>query len=334
MRVLLFIIVLVLLSGCEKAIFNENAFDKPENVFDFFWTEFDRQYAFFPYLNLDWDSVYRANSPKIREDMTDGALFNVLAGMSYLLKDGHVNIYTRNTVSFYTGWYEGIPVNQVQINPYLENINLNNDFVAYAKIRGHSIGYMYISSFSGDESEYKIIDRIIEEFGNMKAIIIDVRSNGGGNSRNAETIASRFTDQSRFIFRSRYRNGPEHTDFTPWNDIYLNPYPGNKFLKPVMALSNRLCFSTTEWFLAQMKAIPQATIIGDTTGGGSGNPLIRQLPNGWTFRLSNSQKQLPEGRDYQYTGIYPDFPVWISYNDSIRGIDTILETAIALIEDR
>ena len=170
-------------------------------------------------------------------------------------------------------------------------------------------------------------------FAGLKGIIIDVRSNGGGNSRNADIIASRFADKEYFVFKYRYRNGPEHTDFTPWYDYYLQPDSGNTYLKPVAVLSNRRCFSSTEWFLAEMDAIPHATIVGDTSGGGSGNPLIRQLPNGWTFRLSNSQKQLPEGRDFQYTGINPDIPVWISTADSALGIDTILETAIDLIEN-
>jgi hypothetical protein len=321
-------------TGCEKTVFDENTYDTPENVFEVFWKEFDRHYAFFPYLNLDWDSVYHAYKLRIHNDMSDQALFDVLSEMTYLLKDGHVNLYSKYEVSNYNAWYSLYPLNQINIARYLPDVFKPNNNVLYSRIFGHSIGYICISSFNGDAEDYEVIDEILETFSGLKGIIIDVRSNGGGNSNNADIIAGRFSDKEYFVFKSRYRNGPEHTDFTPWYDYYLRPDSGNKFLKPVAVLTNRRCFSSTEWFLAEMDAIPHATIVGDTSGGGSGNPLIRQLPNGWTFRLSNSQKQLPEGRDFQYTGIYPDVAVWISPADSARKIDTILETAIDLIESQ
>ncbi len=333
MRNIFIILTLIAITGCEKIIFEEKSFDTPENVFEAFWREFDRHYAFFPYLNLDWDSVYRAYKPRIYNEMPDNVLFSILAEMTYLLKDGHVNLYSRYDYSDYTEWYDSYPVNQINPGRYIQIVFVPNNIIAYGKLSGHSIGYINIATFSGEAEDYKVIDEILEEFSNLKGIIIDVRSNGGGNSRNADTIASRFADRKYLFCKVRYRNGPEHTDFTPWNDIYLHPASSNPVTKPIAVLSNRRSFSSTEWFLAEMDALPHATIVGDTSGGGSGNPLIRQLPNGWSFRLSNSQAQLPEGRDYQFTGIYPDVPVWINKADSALGIDTILETAIDIIEN-
>lgn len=328
------IIMLFLLSGCEKVIFEEKKYNTPENVFEVFWNEFDRHYAFFPYLNLDWDSVYTVYKPRIRNDMNDYELFDVLSEMTYLLKDGHVNLYSKDEVSYYSAFHDAYPLNRINITRVLGTIYMPNHNIQYSKIFGHSLGYIYIGSFGGDAEDYEIIDEILVYFAGMKGIIIDVRSNGGGNSNNANIIASRFADKEYFVFKYRYRNGPEHTDFTPWHDYYLRPDSNDICTKPVAVLSNRRCFSSTEWFLAEMDAIPRATIVGDTSGGGSGNPLIRQLPNGWSFRLSNSQKLLPEGRDFQFTGIYPDIPVWISPADSALGIDTILETAIDLLENQ
>jgi hypothetical protein len=334
MRNIFIIITLFVLTGCEKVIFEEDSYDTPENVFEVFWKEFDRHYAFFPYLNLDWDSVYRVYKPGIYNDMTDNALFDVLAEMTYLLKDGHVNLYSSNQYSNYTAWYDAYPLNQLNIGRYFEYVYHPNNIILYGKIRGHSVGFVYISSFAGEKEDYEIIDEILDELSDLKGIVIDVRSNGGGNSQNADFIAGRFTDETYFAFKYRYRNGPGHTDFTRWYDYYLKPDSGSAYVKPVAVLSNRRSYSSTEWFISEMRVIPHATIVGDTTGGGSGNPMIRQLPNGWTFRLSNSQKQLPEGRDFQYTGIYPDVPVWITPADSARGIDTILETAIDIIENQ
>jgi C-terminal processing protease CtpA/Prc len=71
--------------------------------------------------------------------------------------------------------------------------------------------------------------------------------------------------------------------------------------------------------------------VGDTTGGGSAIPILRELPNGWILRISNSQLMLPSGTDFQNTGLYPQFPIWITSQDAENGIDTILEKAISIL---
>jgi C-terminal processing protease CtpA/Prc len=101
--------------------------------------------------------------------------------------------------------------------------------------------------------------------------------------------------------------------------------------KPVMILTNRQSFSATEWFVLLMDLAPKVQIVGDTTGGGGSVPITRELPNGWTLRISNTQTRLPSGRMFQGTGIYPDVPVWISKEDESNSIDTILEKAMELL---
>lgn len=329
---MLFISVFIF-TGCEKIIFNENKYNTPENLFEIFWNEFDRHYSFFPYLNLDWDSVYLVYQPRFRNDLNQQQVFNLLAQMTYLLKDGHVNLFSNNSVSAYNGWYDQYPLNRNNINPYLDNLKTPNNKILYANLKSHNIGYIMISSFAGEKEDFLVIDQILEELTTKKGLIIDVRSNGGGNSNNASAIASRFADKEYLVFRIRYRNGPDHNDFTDWSDIKLQPSEGESYNKQVVVLSNRRCYSSTEWFLGNMDLLPNVTIVGDTSGGGSGSPMQRQLPNGWTFRLSNTQMQLPSGRDFQFSGIYPDVPVWISQADSARGFDSILETAIGIIEN-
>ncbi len=162
-------------------------------------------------------------------------------------------------------------------------------------------------------------------------IIIDVRSNGGGNSDNADIIISRFNDQERLFLSERRRIG-DRDEFGPWISATTKVHKGTRFTKPVIVLTNRRCFSTTEWFIAGMRTMPHVTIMGDTTGGGSGNPLFKELSNGWKMRTSNTQKDLPEGGDYQFIGLFPDVPLWINETDSLLGNDTILQSAFEQIK--
>ena len=100
---------------------------------------------------------------------------------------------------------------------------------------------------------------------------------------------------------------------------------------PVVVLTNRVTYSAGNFFTAMMKAIPDVTIMGDTTGGGGGVPLGWELPNGWFFNFSNSITSLPDGFIIE-DGIEPDINVQISDSDLVAGKDTILEEAIKLLK--
>jgi C-terminal processing protease CtpA/Prc len=102
----------------------------------------------------------------------------------------------------------------------------------------------------------------------------------------------------------------------------------------VAVLTNRRCFSATEEFVLAMKVLPHVVVVGDTTGGGIGNPLYRELPNGWVYQVPRWIEFTPEMTIIEGVGLAPDFPVSISKADSDRGRDTILEEAIRLLGER
>lgn len=124
-------------------------------------------------------------------------------------------------------------------------------------------------------------------------------------------------------------HGKKHTDFSDWIDVFVTPSIGGVHIaKPVTIITNRYSYSATEWFVLLAATLPHVKILGDTTGGGSAIPLIRELPNGWLLRISNTQIMTPSGDDFQFKGLYPDVPVWITSSDAEKGIDTILEKAM------
>jgi C-terminal processing protease CtpA/Prc len=83
-----------------------------------------------------------------------------------------------------------------------------------------------------------------------------------------------------------------------------------------------------------MKSFPQVISVGDTTGGGFGLPILRVLPNGWTYRISTAIGESVTGNIVDSHGIAPDVPVQTSVEDSIHGIDRILEKGIEIIESQ
>lgn len=328
----LFVCLILLCIGCEKLPVKDNQND-PEYIFDTFWSELDRNFSFFSYVNLNWDSVYSAYRPLVTVDTPDSELFHLFGHILRLLNDPHTMVYTPMGIGGPINYFDKFPLNQIDsIRHYFKNYQANDRIFEYGMLAGKNIGYIKIKTFNGIEANFEKFDSIVNIFHSADALIIDVRSNRGGLISNTRTVINSIADTLRLVCKYRIRNGPSHNDFSPW----INYYIGNSaitahYSKPIAVLTNRQSFSATEWFVMSARTLPNVTIIGDTTGGGSAMPIIRELPNGWLLRISNSQTQLSSGRDFQFTGLYPDIPVWISAADASKNIDAILEKAMAVL---
>ncbi len=323
------LISLVILMSCENAGFEADPDDTANVNFEIFWQEFDKHYSFFELKNIDWTEVYHTYNGKV----DDFNLFGVLEKIVLDLKDGHVNLYTdQKTVSydFTNGHRSNEPTFAIR---YIESTKTPNNSVSYSKIKNSNLGYIRIFSFEGETANFELIDDIISEFRDLDGIIIDVRSNNGGDDRNAKIIASRFADQKRAFRKFKYRNGPNHSDFTDWQEDFISPGgSGSSFTKPVAILTNKSSFSATESFILAMQAMPHASTVGDVTGGGNGNPIIRELPNGWYFRLPHWIVSTSDDFIFEGIGLEPDHLIQITSEDMTILKDAILEKAIELLE--
>jgi C-terminal processing protease CtpA/Prc len=168
-------------------------------------------------------------------------------------------------------------------------------------------------------------------------LIIDVRNNGGGSLENARTIVSRFTEEKKLVHNWQYKNGPGHDDLTEKIPKYIEPGGGKdrQYKGPVMILTNRSCFSATNFFVQMMKEVlprGRLRVVGYQPGGGGGLPLNRELPNGWIYRFSSTVTTTPAGENIE-GGIKPDVKVDMKPEDMAEGKDTILETALQIIRD-
>lgn len=299
----------------------------PENNFQELWQTLDHKYTFFTFKNIDWDSVYNVYHPRISNDMSDQALFDVMSEMLFELRDGHVNLFTPFDISRNWEWYLGSPQN---FNfSLLERNYLQNDYERSGPLLNKmidSIGYIYCGSF-GSTIYPENIDYVLKKFQHLKGIIIDVRDNGGGSTANSDRLASRFTASERVVYFERFKNGPGHDDFSEPRPKYLRPEGPLQFTKPVAVLTNRSSYSAANDFAVIMSALPHVTLIGDTTGGGGGYPYYSELPNGWHYRFSSSQTISVNDLIVE-AGIPPDIQSELREDDEIRGIDTILERAL------
>ncbi len=330
---------LLIFYGCEKMFLESDPQNTSANNFEIFWKDFNRYYAQFIIRNINWDSVYTKYRPLVSSS-SEQQLYSVFSKIVSGINDMHVDLHTPlGDVNWKSKAPDSYPSGRlINAGKYIQFGLSQNSIIEYRTCLNSSIGYIIIPTFSGGtdglsltDDRYLVIDEILSKWKDKKGIIIDLRWNHGGNSNNAETVASRFADKLRVYSQYREKTGPGKQDFSQWKNSTIEPKGTHQFLKSVVILTSRSTASSAEMFVMAMQVFPHVTIVGDTTGGGVGAPIYRELPNGWTYRLStryyaDAQQQVMEG-----VGISPDVPVLTTVADSLKGIDRILEKGIEVI---
>lgn len=303
--------------------------------FEALWKIMDEKYCFFDYKNVDWNEVHDKYAVRIQEDMNDNALFGVLAEMLAEVKDGHVNLTSKFDVARYWKWYEDYPDNFDQRihRKYLGNSDEYSiaSGIKY-KILDDNVGYIYYGNFSSGLGASNL-DHVLNRLRFCDGIIIDIRDNGGGFLTNSEKLAERFFNEKTLVGYIMHKTGKGHTDFSKPYEKYIEPPTDRiRYQKKVVVLTNRRCFSSSNDFVNAMKYAPNAVIVGDKTGGGSGLPFSSELPNGWSVRFSASPMLNAEMEQIEF-GIDPDVKVDMKQEDMLNDVDTIIETARKIIKN-
>lgn len=127
--------------------------------------------------------------------------------------------------------------------------------------------------------------------------------------------------------------------FSEWHYLLLRP-TGDAgeyhFTKPTVVLCDEACFSATDIFLGGLELLPNVTLVGRPSGGGSARVQGFTLPNSQIeVRCASMASFRPDGRTYDGHGVEVDVDVAREPGDLLRdGGDAQLEAAIAALRKR
>ncbi len=331
-RPVTFLLTFLLLAGCEKIAMKPNPGTDNISIYNEFWKIMDEKYALWdnPQVPLDKDSLHQVTSQAVDNTISRDSLMHVFGIIINAIKDGHSWVEDAADPDFYVEYkfYEDVPSNldqEVVDKYYLGNdYKTAGDVMKYTLLEDSTIGYIQVRSWSGDPITDADMDEVLNYMKDTKGIIFDVRGNGGGDPLMSNRVARHFTDEKIYLGYERFKTGPGPNDFSP-SDQYLTPSPGIHYTKPLMVLTNIVCFSATTLFIYELRYLPQVKFIGARTGGGSGSVADGFLANGWHWQTSVSEFIDKDGRHYN-NGMDPDIPVSLDTLDTSH--DEIIDRAI------
>jgi hypothetical protein len=325
-------------SSCAKALLGEELPNTPKENFEVLWQDFDQHYGAFGPKNINWKEQYNKFHPMVSGNMSNKELYDVLTQMLDVLDDNH--IYLRPTAQTGLHWYSGGILGRTKVEDYrravaqkyLEKKIVYDNAIEYGFLPDN-IGYINIKSFGNNiENYHKAMDIILEALKDTRGIVIELRENGGGEDRVSQYMANRFATEKQLSFSSRLRNGPGYNDFSEPIHFYTEPAGNFQYTKPVIMLTNLNCYSSGETFVLAMLQNKNVRTVGDVTGGALSDAVVRDLPNGWSYRLPIADVRDATGKNLEGIGIQPHFKIKNSKTDLDAGHDKVLEKALELLQ--
>jgi len=227
-------------------------------------------------------------------------------------------------------------------------------------------GYMSLNTFARGNGLKKFFHRSFRTMDNygLKYLVIDLRSNSGGDASNSTLLTQYLVDHPFRIADSLYtiKRTTRYRDYIPFQPIYwlmmkavtkkradgkfhfgyferheFKPKTAHHFNGQIYLLTGGNSFSATTLLVRELKGQKNLTIVGEETGGGGyGNTawIIPELtlPN-TKLRIGIPKFRLVMKKDLVHAGrgVFPDIEVSPTPNDIREGRDVKVEKVRELI---
>lgn len=316
-----------------------------EEQFDRVWSEYDRVYPAFAYKNVtqaNWNDLRAKYRPRAAASRTEDEFIAIVKEMLEPLRDVHSWFVDPQgmIVPTYVPWalenFDRDRWARALSNAWCVTRDAScSSYVPHGNAWGEGMiggyAYMYIGTWARNQIDSLALDAALLKYRDAPGMIIDVRTNAGGSDAAAFAFASRFANKPYVVSYVQVRNGASHDDLGPEQARTIAPRGAWQYTKPVIVLAGRGGFSANESFVAAMRLLPHATVIGDTTGGASGNPKTIPLGNGWSFSVPRWIEFGPDRQPIEWKGVAPSVAVpWTPGAYSTAG-DPLIDTAVGML---
>ena len=197
------------------------------------------------------------------------------------------------------------------------------------------VGYLFVPTFAREERDD--FDRLLQTLRGMldcKALVLDLRTNEGGDETLARRLAAFFVPDEVAFARHRVRDPKAEGGF---RSVEIRTLRGNgppdTFRGPVAVLMGQANMASAEDFLLMMKQAPQAFLVGGDSYGSSGNPQPHTLLPGLVVQVPSWQALRPDGAQLEGHGVSPHLHVDARAEQLIDD-DPVLAAALGRLRKR
>jgi hypothetical protein len=268
---------------------------------------------------------------KLQEQVQAGAYAKITDGNEFadtltrdlraVSHDGHLFVaYSPSTSP--EGNVAAVP-GPAEIARYRSNQVRNNCSFSEVRILPRNVGYLKFDEFADATRCGATAVAALGFLAHVDALIVDLRDNHGGQPAMLQLILSYFFSEPTQLNDIYFR--PNDDTHQYWTLPYV---PGPRLVEtPIYVLTSRRTFSGAEAFANDLKIQKRATIVGETTGGGSHPLIAKAVGNHFVIGV-------PIGRpvnavtlgDWEGTGVTPDIEV--PADDACKVAQKLAETRI------
>jgi carboxyl-terminal processing protease len=173
-----------------------------------------------------------------------------------------------------------------------------------------------------------------DELKDARALVIDLRDNGGGEAESMADLASTLLPAGLSLGRFTDRDGAVRLEPFTRTALVSSADSFARFRRPVVLLTNARTASAAEVFAAALRETNRASVIGEATCGCVlGIRRRHQLPDGGILDVSEMDYHTARGARLEGTGLRPDVSVEPTREDLRRRRDRALERALEILKD-
>lgn len=206
-------------------------------------------------------------------------------------------------------------------------------------LRPDGIAVLRASQFETPAAE-ELIEKHAEALLSAQGLVIDIRSNGGGSTENGLKVLTWLSAGPLPSVRSLTRidqgferaRGASVMWRTLPEDRVGQDERESHYGGPVALLIDAATFSAAEDTAAVFKLMRRGSIIGEASGGSTGQPYSFPLPGGGSARICVKRESYPDGTDFVGSGVLPDIKVEGTLAELRDGRDPVMAAAIAVLQ--
>lgn len=193
------------------------------------------------------------------------------------------------------------------------------------KVLNGNIGYLNLRMFADIEQAKEAATAAMSFLSNTNAILIDLRTNGGGVPSMMQLLSSYFTSAEPVVLSDFYeRKTNSKTQLLTFQNI-----DGKRMTNtPLYILTSKSTFSAAEAFAYSLKHLDKAKVVGEVTKGGANRTKRINLDENFSVSMPYIQAIHPVTKtNWEGTGVQPNIKTTAKEAFVNAYIAAILKTA-------